>query len=101
MHVGANHLGYLTMGNKNPRITNIGYLLRKYTLDELPQPYNFLIRQISLVGPRPEVKKYTAYYTDEEKKILLIRPGLTDCASILHQNENVILGKYQIQKKIM
>lgn len=93
MHVDADQLGHLTVGKKDPRITNIGYILRKYKLDELPQLYNVLIGQMSLVGPRPEVRKYTAYYTDEQKKILLIRPGITDWASILYQNENEILGK--------
>jgi lipopolysaccharide/colanic/teichoic acid biosynthesis glycosyltransferase len=74
-------------------VTPIGYYLRKYKLDELPQLINVLIGDMSLVGPRPEVSKYVDLYTEEQKRVLTIRPGITDWASINYRDENVILGK--------
>jgi lipopolysaccharide/colanic/teichoic acid biosynthesis glycosyltransferase len=85
--------GLLTVGGKDARITPIGYYLRKYKIDELPQLFNVLIGDMSIVGPRPEVKKYVDLYTPEQKQILTVLPGITDYASVLYKNENEILGK--------
>jgi lipopolysaccharide/colanic/teichoic acid biosynthesis glycosyltransferase len=79
--------GLLTIG-KDPRITSAGSFLRKYKMDELPQLLNVLIGDMSIVGPRPEVKKYVVMYNEEQKKVLSIRPGITDYASIEYSNEN-------------
>jgi lipopolysaccharide/colanic/teichoic acid biosynthesis glycosyltransferase len=93
MSLNADKQGLLTVGGKDSRITNSGYFIRKYKLDELPQLFNVLIGNMSLVGPRPEVRKYVNYYTPKQLKILNIRPGITDLASIEYKNENEILGK--------
>lgn len=92
MFVNSDKLGLLTVGDKDKRVTQIGYFLRKYKLDELPQLINVLAGEMSLVGPRPEVRKYVELYTDSQKKILEIRPGITDWASIFYKNENSILA---------
>lgn len=84
--------GALTVGSRDPRITNIGYYLRKYKLDELPQLFNVLFGDMSFVGPRPEVKKYTDLYNAEQRKVLSVRPGITDYASIKFRNENDLLS---------
>jgi lipopolysaccharide/colanic/teichoic acid biosynthesis glycosyltransferase len=84
--------GLLTVGMRDNRITRMGYYLRKYKLDELPQLFNVLIGDMSMVGPRPEVAKYVAMYTDEQKKVLSIKPGITDYASIVYSNENELLA---------
>lgn len=86
--------GLLTVGGRDPRVTVVGYYLRKYKLDELPQLINVLIGTMSFVGPRPEVKKYVDLYNDEQKKILSVKPGITDLASIVYSNENELLAKY-------
>ncbi len=83
----------LTIGQKDNRITKVGYYLRKHKLDELPQFLNVLKGEMSLVGPRPEVKKYVNLYSAEQKKVLNLRPGITDYASIEYKNENEILSK--------
>ena len=93
MRVGADKKGLITVGGRDPRITRTGYLIRKYKLDELPQLFNVLKGDMSLVGPRPEVRKYVDLYTDEQKKVLSVRPGITDYASIEYVDENTILGK--------
>jgi lipopolysaccharide/colanic/teichoic acid biosynthesis glycosyltransferase len=93
MRINSDKLGLITVGGRDPRVTSVGYYLRKYKLDELPQLINVLIGDMSLVGPRPEVKKYVDLYTEEEKRVLAIRPGITDWASINYRDENVILGK--------
>ncbi len=93
MRLNADRSGLITVGGRDPRVTQIGYYLRKYKFDEFPQLINVLIGQMSLVGPRPEVKKYVDLYTIEQKKVLSIRPGITDWASIYYRNENVILEK--------
>jgi lipopolysaccharide/colanic/teichoic acid biosynthesis glycosyltransferase len=93
MRANSDMLGLLTVGGRDPRITSFGYYLRKYKLDELPQLINVLIGDMSLVGPRPEVKKYVELYTAAQKKVLSIRPGITDWASIYYRDENVILGE--------
>lgn len=77
----------ITVGGRDPRITRTGYLIRKYKLDELPQLFNVLKGDMSLVGPRPEVRKYVDLYTDEQKKVLSVRPGITDYASIEYVDE--------------
>lgn len=92
MRLGSDKLGLITVGGRDPRVTPIGYYLRKYKLDELPQLLNVLIGDMSLVGPRPEVKKYVDLYTKEQRKVLSILPGITDWASIYYRDENVILG---------
>jgi lipopolysaccharide/colanic/teichoic acid biosynthesis glycosyltransferase len=92
MRINSDKLGLITVGGRDPRITSVGFFLRKYKLDELPQLLNVLIGEMSLVGPRPEVKKYVDLYTTEQKKVLSIRPGITDWASINYRDENVILG---------
>ena len=86
--------GLLTVGGRDPRVTAIGYFLRKYKLDELPQLINVLIGNMSFVGPRPEVKKYVDLYNAEQKKVLAVKPGITDKASIAYSNENEVLVKY-------
>ncbi|HOZ83344.1 MAG TPA: sugar transferase [Bacteroidia bacterium] len=93
MHPDSDIKGLLTVGGRDPRITNAGYLLRKYKLDELPQLFNVLKGDMSLVGPRPEVRKYVSRYSDEQLKVLSVKPGITDFASIHYSNENEILAK--------
>ena len=83
----------ITIGGRDQRITKEGYFLRKYKLDELPQLINILKGEMSVVGPRPEVKKYVDLYTETQRKVLDVKPGLTDWASISYIDENVILGK--------
>ena len=82
----------ITVGNDN-RITKVGAVLRKFKIDELPQLFNVFKGDMSLVGPRPEVPKYVSLYTEEQKKVLSIRPGITDMASLRYRDENDILGK--------
>ena len=94
MRIGAEKGGLLTVGEKDNRVTRIGYYLRKYKLDELPQFLNVLQGDMSVVGPRPEVKKYVDLYTEEQKKVLTVKPGITDLASIKYSNENEVLLKY-------
>ena len=93
MRVDSDKLGLITVGGRDPRVTSIGYYLRKYKLDELPQLINVLTGDMSLVGPRPEVKKYVDLYNHEQSEVLSIRPGITDWASIYYRDENVILGQ--------
>lgn len=93
MHANADKKGLLTVGGHDPRVTNIGYYLRKYKLDELPQLFNVLFGTMSLVGPRPEVRKYVDLYTNEQQKVLSVRPGITDFASLEFINENDLLAK--------
>jgi lipopolysaccharide/colanic/teichoic acid biosynthesis glycosyltransferase len=93
MRINSDKLGLITVGGRDPRITSVGFFLRKYKLDELPQLLNVFIGEMSLVGPRPEVKKYVDLYTAEQKKVLSIRPGITDWASINYRDENLILGE--------
>lgn len=93
MVVDADKKGLITVGGRDPRITRSGYFIRKYKLDELPQLINVLVGDMSLVGPRPEVRKYVNLYTDEQQKVLSVKPGITDYASIEYMDENEILGK--------
>ena len=92
MATGSDKKGLLTICGRDHRITRIGYYLRKYKLDELPQLLNVLLGTMSLVGPRPEVRKYVAMYTPEQLKVLSVKPGITDYASIAYANENELLG---------
>ena len=93
MRTGADKGSLITVGGHDPRITKMGYFIRKYKIDELPQLWNVFIGDMSLVGPRPEVERYTRLYTEEQKKVLSVRPGITDWASIEYVDENVILGQ--------
>lgn len=93
MKVGSDKKGLLTVGSRDNRITKIGYYLRKYKLDELPQIVNVLIGNMSFVGPRPEVRKYVNLYSSEQLKVLEVRPGITDLASIKFINENEVLAQ--------
>ena len=98
MRVGSDKYSQITVG-KDERITKIGSFLRKYKLDEIPQLINVLIGDMSLVGPRPEVPKYVALYTDEQKEILKVRAGITDYASIEFSNENDLLALEEDSEK--
>jgi len=99
MRIGSDVKGLLTIGGRDSRITNSGYFIRKYKLDELPQLINVLIGDMSLVGPRPEVRKYVELYNKEQLKVLTIKPGITDYASIQYSNENDILSQSQDPEK--
>lgn len=95
MIVDADKKGLLSIGKdgRDPRVTKIGYILRKNKLDELPQLINVLKGDMSLVGPRPEVRKYVDLYDNKQKEILKVRPGITDIASITYRNENDLLSQ--------
>ncbi len=93
MRTGSDQKGLITVGGHDSRITRMGYFIRKYKIDELPQLWNVLKGDMSLVGPRPEVKKYVDLYTAEQRRVLSVRPGITDYASIEYVDENEILGK--------
>ncbi len=93
MKTGSERGGLLTVGDKDKRITHAGYYLRKYKIDELPQLINVLVGEMSFVGPRPEVRKYVNLYNEEQKKVLQVRPGITDVASITYKSENEILQR--------
>lgn len=92
MRTGSDKKGLITVGGHDSRITRMGYFIRKYKIDELPQLWNVLKGDMSLVGPRPEVKKYVDLYTEEQRRVLSVRPGITDYASIEYVDENEILG---------
>ena len=93
MRVNSDKKGLITIGGRDPRITRMGYFLRKYKIDELPQLMNVLIGDMSLVGPRPEVRKYVDLYSDEQRAVLSVKPGITDYASIEFVDENEVLGR--------
>lgn len=92
MRVGSDKKGLLTVGERDNRITRVGYFLRKYKIDEFPQLLNVIKGDMSIVGPRPEVRKYVDLYTPEQMKVLSVRPGLTDLASIKYVHENEVLA---------
>lgn len=100
MHIGAEKKGLITIGGRDPRITTVGYYIRKYKLDELPQLMNVFLGDMSVVGPRPEVRKYVDLYSDEQMKVLSVRPGISDYASVEYIDENEILGKADNPDKI-
>ena len=93
MKVNSESKGLITVGTKDNRITRVGYYLRKYKLDELPQLINVLKGDMSLVGPRPEVRKYVNMYSEEQRRVLSVVPGITDYASIEYVDENKLLGE--------
>ncbi len=93
MRVGSDKTGLITVGGHDPRVTRSGYVIRKYKLDEFPQLINVFIGDMSLVGPRPEVRKYVDMYTPEQMHVLDVRPGVTSLASIRYRNENELLEK--------
>ena len=92
MRVESDKKGLLTIGGKDSRVTKAGFFIRKYKLDELPQLLNVLKGDMSFVGPRPEVRKYVDMYTERQLKVLDVRPGITDLASIKYRNENDLLA---------
>ena len=92
MYVDVDKRGLqITVGKRDPRITRVGYFIRKYKIDELVQLVNVIKGEMSLVGPRPEVKKYVDLYTPEQRIVLSVKPGITDYASIKFRNENELL----------
>lgn len=93
MYTDSDKKGLLTVGGRDPRVTPVGYYLRKFKLDELPQLFNVLFGSMSLVGPRPEVRKYVDMYNAEQKRVLDVKPGITDYASLDYINENELLAK--------
>lgn len=92
MRIGADKMSLITIGDRDPRVTHAGYYIRKYKIDELPQLWNVLIGDMSLVGPRPEVRRYVDIYTPEQRIVLSVRPGITDYASIEYIDENRLLS---------
>ena len=99
MRIDADQSGKLTVGMKDPRITQVGIFIRKYKLDEFPQFINVLRGEMSIVGPRPEVREFVALYTDIQKRVLEVKPGITDYASIEYFNENELLAASDDPKK--
>lgn len=99
MRKDADKLGKLTVGMRDPRITRVGLFIRKVKLDEFPQFLNVLAGEMSIVGPRPEVKEYVDLYSDEQRSILSVKPGITDYASLEYFNENELLGKSDNPRK--
>lgn len=93
MRVGADKGSLVTIGGHDPRVTKSGYFIRKFKLDELPQLINVFIGDMSLVGPRPEVRHYVDFWTPEQMQVLDVRPGITDPASIKFRNENELMEK--------
>ena len=100
MVIDADKNGLLTIGGRDPRITSVGYYLRKFKIDELPQLINVLFGTMSFVGPRPEMRKYVELYTDNQKKVLNILPGITDFASLEYFNENDLLSKSEEPEQV-
>jgi lipopolysaccharide/colanic/teichoic acid biosynthesis glycosyltransferase len=99
MRIGSDKGSLVTIGGRDPRITRSGYFIRKFKIDELPQLINVLIGDMSLVGPRPEVRHYVNYWTPEQMHVLDVRPGITDPASIKYRNENELLEKAEDPEK--
>ena len=99
MRVGADKGSLVTIGGRDPRVTRSGYWIRKFKLDELPQLINVFIGDMSLVGPRPEVRHYVDYWTPEQMHVLDVRPGITDPASIKFRNENELMEKAEDSEK--
>ena len=99
MRVGADKGSLVTIGGHDPRVTRSGYFIRKFKLDELPQLINVFIGDMSLVGPRPEVRHYVDYWTPEQMHVLDVRPGITDPASIKYRNENELMGQVDDPEK--
>lgn len=99
MRIGSDKGSLVTIGGRDPRITRSGYFIRKFKFDELPQLINVFVGDMSLVGPRPEVRHYVDYWTEEQMHVLDVRPGITDPASIKFRNENELLEKAEDPEK--
>lgn len=100
MRVGSDKKGLITVGEKDSRMTKMGVFIRRYKIDELPQLFNVLKGDMSIVGPRPELRHFVELYTIEQLKVLSIRPGITDYASIEYVDENKILGSAANPEKV-
>ena len=99
MRIGSDKGSLVTIGGRDPRITRSGYFIRKFKIDELPQLINVLVGDMSLLGPRPEVRHYVNYWTPEQMHVLDVRPGITDPASIKYRNENELLAQAEDPEK--
>lgn len=99
MRVGADKGSLVTIGGRDPRITRSGYFIRKFKFDELPQLINVFVGDMSLVGPRPEVRHYVDFWTPEQMHVLDVRPGITDPASIRFRNENELMEQAEDPEK--
>ena len=99
IRIGSDKGSLVTIGGRDPRITRSGYFIRKFKIDELPQLINVLVGDMSLVGPRPEVRHYVNYWTKEQMHVLDVRPGITDPASIKFRNENELLAQAEDPEK--
>jgi lipopolysaccharide/colanic/teichoic acid biosynthesis glycosyltransferase len=99
MRVGSDKGSLVTIGGHDPRITRSGYFIRKFKFDELPQLINVFVGDMSLVGPRPEVRHYVDFWTPEQMHVLDVRPGITDPASIKFRNENELMEKAEDPEK--
>ncbi len=99
MRIGSDKAGLLTIGGRDPRVTRSGFFIRKYKIDELPQLFNVFFGQMSLVGPRPEVRKYVDLYNETQQRVLLVKPGITDLASLEYFDENDLLAKSEHPEK--
>lgn len=100
MRVGSDKKGLITIGGRDPRMTRVGYFIRRFKLDELPQLLNVFVGDMSFVGPRPEVRKYVEMYNEAQLQVLSVRPGITDYASIEYVDENEILGSATDPEKV-
>ncbi len=100
MRPNADKGSQITIGNRDPRITKVGYFIRKFKLDEFPQFINVIKGDMSIVGPRPEVLFYVEMYTEAQRQILVVKPGITDYASLAFFNENEILAKAADPQKV-
>ena len=100
MRVGSDKKGLITIGGRDPRMTRMGYFIRRFKLDELPQLMNVFVGDMSFVGPRPEVRKYVEMYNEAQRQVLSVRPGITDYASIEYVDENEILGSATDPEKV-
>lgn len=100
MRVGSDKKGLITIGGRDSRMTRVGYFIRRFKLDELPQLMNVFVGDMSFVGPRPEVRKYVEMYNEAQRQVLSVRPGITDYASIEYVDENEILGSATDPEKV-
>ena len=99
MRVGSDKGSLVTIGGHDPRVTKSGYFIRKFKFDEIPQLINVFLGDMSLVGPRPEVRHYVDYWTPEQMHVLDVRPGITDPASIKFRNENELMEQAEDPEK--
>jgi len=100
MYANSDKGSLITIGNRDSRITKFGYFIRKYKIDELPQLFNVLMGCMSIVGPRPEVRKYVNLYTEEQRLILTVKPGITDYASIKYSNESNMIAEVDSPEEV-